>query len=152
MQRLKNRSSRPIECRGRWILVAALLALAAGGCDRSPSPVASPPADTVDQSGTVELSLEFNGRAEDRTLEVEWKPGDTVYSVMIRARDAGRLTFAAAGAGETVFVKAIADVENEGAGGDNWVFRINDQLGNSSCGVVTVAANDRITWRLGSYP
>lgn len=134
-----------------------LIALATGfvGCQQSTlsdRQTVDRPATDKARTGSVELAVEFNGRGDDQAWTVDWNHGDTVHSVMIRSREKQQFDFSATGSGATVFVTSIADVANEGASGDNWVFRINEKMGKISCGVAEVQAGDRIVWRLGSYP
>lgn len=99
----------------------------------------------------ISLEIKFG---EDRPAllfkGLVWKEGMTVFDVMQAAqeRDAD-FKFKYRGKGETLFVTEIAGQTNEGAGGNNWVFLVDDQLGKRGCGVVQVAAGQRVQWRFG---
>jgi hypothetical protein len=46
-----------------------------------------------------------------------------------------------------VFITAIDDAANEGDGGRNWRYTVNDQPARTSAGVAEVKAGDTILWR-----
>jgi hypothetical protein len=50
-------------------------------------------------------------------------------------------------------ITQIDDVGNQGAGGSqrNWIYRVNDQVGQRSAGICPVAAGDTILWRFETY-
>ncbi len=64
----------------------------------------------------------------------------------------GDFEFESTGSEESAFVSSIGGIENEGKSGDNWVYRVNDELGNQGCGVCDVKKGDHILWVLGKYP
>ena len=116
-----------------------------GGCE-SPS---SNSATT--QTGTVILEIDFNGRAVDKTINVQCSSDSTVLSILQRADERGAVDFTFTGSGKSAFITAIDGVVNEKANGDNWVYRVNGELGNRGSGDSTVKAGDTILWRFGKY-
>ena len=121
------------------------------GCDRSSPSSPSPNADAKSGvSGTVELMVNFRDQ-DDMMVYVPLSADATVLSVLEQAQVEGALTFESRGQGESAFLKSINGVENEGAGGDNWVYRVNGQLGDRSFGVYKVEADDQILWSFGKY-
>lgn len=100
---------------------------------------------------TVSLEIKFGDDREPLHFKgVVWKEGMTVFDVMQAAQEQdAEFKFKYRGKGETLFVTEIADQPNEGAGGKNWVFFVDDQLGKRSCGAVQVAAGQRVQWRFG---
>jgi hypothetical protein len=136
----------------RRLLAAAwalgLLAVSVcGGCDsqrqrRDPAVV---------PAGQVQLQIDFNGRAENKQFHLDWKNDLTVFACLESLRRDGKLTITSRGSGAQAFVIAIDGLENSGAGGDNWIYYVNDQLGDASAGVRVLQPDDRVVWRFGPY-
>ena len=100
----------------------------------------------------VEFTIRFNGKGKDIELkEIEWKDGMTVLSLMTQLQKEKKLSFKHHGKGITAFLTEIGGVKNSGAGGDNWIFRVNSKLGKKSFGVVKLSAGDKVNWTFGKY-
>lgn len=54
--------------------------------------------------------------------------------------------FESQGKGETFFVTSVLGKTNEGRGGRNWVFRVNDQLAKRGAGTLEIGAGAVVTW------
>lgn len=80
---------------------------------------------------------------------MDWQAEMTVFDVI--SRFSPSLDVESTGQGETLFVKSIAGQKNLGSAGDNWIYRVNGQLGDCSCGVYPVAAGDEVVWSFGKY-
>ena len=147
-RRAPRRTRQPIFFR---YLSPLLLALVASwlGCDTTASPSTDLGAGEK-VSGTVELLINFRD-SDDLMVAVPVAADATVLSIMERAKGNGELEFEFRGQGDSAFLKSINGVENEGAGGDNWVYRVNEQLGDRSFGVFSVEADDQIVWTFGKY-
>lgn len=130
----------------------AIMILALGsGCDSSPT--ANSPQNTGLDIGTVGLTIDF-GPARRKPIEVDvpCSVDSTVIDILSRAQNMGDLKFESTGSGDTVFVKSIASMGNEGAGGSNWIFLVNEETGDKSAGVIAVEPSDKIRWRFGTPP
>jgi hypothetical protein len=114
------------------------------------SPNAERPADEV-VAGTVELRVDYSGEKKNRTFKVPCSADSTVFSILRRAKNMGDLDFDSQGSGTTAFVHSIDGVMNSGRRGNNWVFRVNDQLAKESCGSLAVAPGDVVEWKFGEY-
>jgi hypothetical protein len=135
----------------RRSVVLLLLAMLAG-CDATPSaPSRSGQQNLPGEEGVVQLKIDFLGRKANIQIAVPCQPPMTVFGVLENARDRGDLTFESTGRGETAFVSAIGGIENEGAAGDNWVFHVNEQLGDRGSGVFEVNTGDQVLWTFGKY-
>lgn len=100
----------------------------------------------------IEFTIRFNGKGKDIELkEIEWKDGMTVLSLMTQLQKEKKLSFKHRGKGITAFLTEIGGVKNSGAGGDNWIFRVNSKLGKKSFGVVKLSAGDKVNWTFGKY-
>lgn len=131
------------------------IAVVTVGCQPSADPqtekgIAGPSNETP--LGQVELKIDFLSDRDPIVSTVDCGEGATVLSVMQSAKKSGELEFEFTGSGEAAFVKSIGGVQNQGGSGDNWVFRVNDELGNASCGVISVNPGDRVLWVFGKYP
>jgi hypothetical protein len=135
---------------GLAVLLALVMIAGISGCDSSPAGTRSTAAGN--SAATVQLDIDFGGRRGNISVDVPCSVDSTVFQILERARNMADLEFYASGAGETTFVRSIDGVENEGAEGDNWVFRVNEKLGNKSCGIFPVQPGDRVLWVLGEYP
>ncbi len=131
-------------------LVILLLSGILAGCDSRPAAQKSS-SSRVD-TGTVQLEIDFGGRQKKISMDVPCSADSTVFQILERAREMADFSFSSTGTGETVFVRSIDGVENEGSDGDNWVYRVNEELGDRSCGVYPVQPGDRVLWVLGEYP
>ena len=129
------------------LLIAAMLPLM--GCDSGPSGSA---AGSSTAAGTVQLEIDFRGKRANISVDVPCSLDSTVFQIMERARNMGDLEFESTGSDDSAFISSIGGIENEGRSGDNWVFRVNDELGDRGCGVIAVNKSDHILWVLGKYP
>lgn len=120
------------------------------GCDTSTS-VAEPETGST-SAGTVELEIDFQSDQENISVRIPCSTDSTVWSILDRARNLGDVKFESRGEGETAFVTSIGGVENQAAAGDNWVYRVNGELGDKSCGVFSVKPGDQVLWVFGKYP
>lgn len=134
-----------------WVCILGLVF--AMGCDPATtleSPKAERSADEV-VAGTVELRVDFSGEKKNRTFKVPCSANSTVFSILQRAKNMRDLDFDSQGAGATAFVHSIDGVMNSGRRGNNWVFRVNEQLAKESCGSLAVAPGDVVEWKFGEY-
>lgn len=138
----------------RLLFLFFAVSLFSAGCDSSTTG-----SGTVGRSattaGTVQLEADFAGRQANVSVAVPCSLDSTVFQILERAQNMGDLKFEFSGDKENpaeLFINSINGIENEGGGGDNWVYRVNDQLGNSGSGVFEVKKGDHIIWKLGKYP
>lgn len=148
MSRFPQTASR--RARWRWMpLVAGLLA--AAGCVPNSAIQEGPQAQAGSEPIAVTLRVDFPG-SEDLESEVRVGPPATVSTVLEQAAADQVLTYQARGDGDFWFLESINQTANRGAEGDNWIFLVNDQLGQASAGASPVAAGDQVIWRFGAQP
>lgn len=75
----------------------------------------------------------------------------TVLDVMKYAAGKKKIKFSHRGKNETAFLTEIDGIKNQGARGDNWIFRVNDMLGKKSFGVTEIQPGDSVSWTFGKY-
>lgn len=125
------------------------LAVLAGGCRPSREPL--DPAAPPDKPLQVDLLVDFGPDAERQRWELQVPPGSTVLDCLrVAQRDRG-LEFSVRGEGSSAFLLSLGGVPNGGGAADNWIFRVDGQLGTASCGVVPVHSGARIEWSRGAY-
>ncbi len=100
----------------------------------------------------VFVEIKFKNRAEDRSLEIECGAESSVFAATLQALGEHDIAFDYSGDdGPLAFVDAIGGIVNEKSAGDNWLYRVNDELGKVGCGVAELAEGDQITWSFGKY-
>jgi hypothetical protein len=103
--------------------------------------------------GTVTLVIDFGpARRSPITVDVPCSEHSTVFDILDRAQLIGDIKFESSGSGDTVFVKSIATVANEGSGGNNWIYLVNEETADKSAGIYEVKPSDEIRWRFGPPP
>ena len=136
-----------------WVCLLALALVLATGCEPATTLDSQTPASSAGEvvAGTVQLKVDFSGEKRNLDVKVPCSADSTVFSILERAKNMGDLDFDSQGGGSTAFVHSIDGVLNTGRKGNNWVFRVNDQLAKESCGSLAVAPGDVIEWKFGEY-
>jgi len=97
---------------------------------------------------TVRLTIDYGDGVQKTFLNLEWKEKLTVFGALEAAEKHPRgIKVEHSGSGETIFIKAIDDAANEGQGGRNWRYSVNDEGGRTSAGIAELKPGDRILWR-----
>ena len=100
----------------------------------------------------VKLIVDYGDGVQKHFTQLPHKDGLTVLGVTELAGKHKRgIQAKVRSSGSTAFLTQIDNVANEGGGGRNWVFRVNDKLGDRSCGIYKVNSGDTITWRFQKY-
>jgi hypothetical protein len=100
------------------------------------------------QAQTVKLTIDYGDGVQKTFLNLEWKEKLTVFGALQAAEKHPRgIKVEHSGSGETTFIKAIDDAANEGQGGRNWRYSVNDEGGRTSAGIAELKPGDRILWR-----
>lgn len=102
--------------------------------------------------GSIQLMIDFRSQRENLSMTVPCAGDSTVLSILQRAQATGGLEFLYQGKAESAFVRSIGGVENLAANGNNWVYRVNDELGDRSCGAFSLNPGDHVLWVFGKYP
>jgi uncharacterized 2Fe-2S/4Fe-4S cluster protein (DUF4445 family) len=97
------------------------------------------------QASKVVLVVDYGDGVQKR-IAIEAKERMTVLDALTAAAEHPRgIKFKHRGSGETAFVTAIDDCENEGSG-RNWTYRVGDKRATKSCGVQEISGGETITW------
>jgi hypothetical protein len=132
----------------RVTLTLAVTSVLIAGCEPTENPID----DNGAIVGSVQLEIDYRSDRDKLTLKVPCTSDSTVLSVLQQAKKSGDLEFVSTGRAETAFVRSISGVENQAAEGDNWVYRVNGDLGDRSCGKFSVKPDDHVLWVFGKYP
>ena len=127
-----------------WLIWIGLLLVSACAKEKTP-PVRSTPA------APVQLLVDFNGRGENKQFQVDWNSELTAFDCLRQLAAADKLTLASRGDGAQTLVTAIDGLENQWSAGDNWIYTVNDRLGDRSSAVFPLSPGDRLVWRFGKY-
>lgn len=115
------------------------------------SPAAADAVDDV-QGEHVRLVIDFGDGVEKHFTRLEWKDKMTVFDAMQLARQHRRgIRFEYRGKGATLLLTQIDDVKNQGAGGKNWIYRVNEKVGNRSIAIYPLKSGDTILWKFETY-
>ena len=91
----------------------------------------------------VTLSIDFGDSRQKNFDAIPWRSGMTVADAMKAALG---VTVAHKGSGQSTFVTAIDGIENQGADGQNWMYKINGKIADRSFAVYELKPGDRILW------
>ncbi len=133
------------------VLVAGLLLTGIAGCESAGQNRPNELPEKFSKK-TVAVSIGFGNRRAAKQFTVPYSDESTVLSILDRAQSNGDLSIDYRGSGESAFVTSIDGIENQGADGDNWVYRVNGKLADRSCGIFAIKPGDEIAWTLGPYP
>jgi len=152
-----------------WILLAVCLCLPIG-CERpgpdsgkqglgqtnSPAPTTAIPqvarAEQPPAKIDVEVEIDFKNSTPPLTGKVTLEKDQTAFAALENFARQKELKVDFKGQGETLFVMGIGEVTNQGAGGINWTYRVNGELGDRSSGIFSLKPGDKVLWIFGKYP
>lgn len=135
----------------KWLSTIGLLViLLVTGCDSGPKIKTSD--DPKREIGTVDLVVDFGEEKEPVEVSAVCSEDSTVLSVLERAHNMKKLDLKFRGKGETAFVESIDGIGNQGAGGKNWIYRVNGKMGDKSAGLFEVDPGDKVSWNYGKPP
>ena len=124
-----------------WSRVSHLREVPAGKNAEMPSPIA-----TGDPRAKVELSIDFGDGRRTNFAAIAWNSRMSVADLM---KAWPNIAIKQKGAGESAFVTAIDDIENQGADGNNWTYSVNGQVADRSFAVYELKPGDRVLWTFG---
>lgn len=171
VNRLGLRNEDIVGCRVRTLIWLGAIAISLSlGCESSvPAPkptVSDGSANPIDQTESPKDNAEkpptaspteqivrvkiFRGVGTEPLVgTTSWSSGMTVFDALSGVSPV--VAVESTGQGESLFVKSIAGQANLGSAGDNWIYRVNGNLGDRSSGVYEVEAGDEVVWSFGKY-
>lgn len=143
---------------GGWIfpaLLALVLLVVYGVTRAAPDATTEPPSNalsgwtpTQQPTGeTVRLTLDFGNGVRKEFASLAWQPNMTVADVLAAA-EAYRpgITYVQQGVGESGFLTSLDGLGNEGAGGRNWLYRVDDRHAHVSFCLEKVEPGMHVLW------
>lgn len=132
-----------------FLPILALLMMSGCGATQTVEPTSG----ASGRLATCNVEIVFGRKFDTKTFDIPCSASNdsTVISILERSHNMSEIKLQSTGSGETAFVVAIDDVKNEGASGDNWVYYVNDQLGDRGSGVYEIVPGDKIRWSFGKY-
>ncbi len=89
---------------------------------------------------------------EKKFKSIPWREGMTILDAMKFAQKHPRgIKFQTRGKGPTMFLTTIDNLKNQGSSGSNWVFEVNEKLGDRSFAISNLSPLDAVLWRFGRY-
>ncbi len=132
-----------------WVILGVMIGGLVAGASREAAAEESPESPEVK---TVTLVIDYGDGAQKRISDVPWKPAMTVLDVMqIAKQHPHGIDFRHRGTGKIAFLFQIDDLENESAGGKNWIFYVDQTRGTSSFAVAEVPAESTVLWSFEEY-
>ncbi len=105
-------------------------------------------AASQDTANAVRLTIDYGDGVQKTFVALPWNDKLTVFDALKAAERHPRgIQVSLTGAGETTFITAMDGQENEGAGGRNWRYTVNDQPARHSAAVMELKSGDSVVWR-----
>ena len=100
---------------------------------------------------TVRLTIDYGDGVQKVFSGLPWKEEATVFAALEAAAKHPRgIKFEHRGRGATTLITSIDDLKNEGRG-RNWLYEVNDKLGETSCAIAELKPGDAVLWRFDTY-
>ncbi|MCH8840762.1 MAG: hypothetical protein IH831_08835 [Planctomycetes bacterium] len=136
------------------LLVSAVIVLG----DRQPGPQSVSPETTANwtpsdepHGSTVALEIDFGNGAKWQFAALPWQAGMTVAQLMEVAREfRPGIEFDQQGEGAGGLLTAIDGLKNEGSGGRNWRYRVDDHNGEVSFCLQPIEPGMRVLWEFAT--
>ena len=108
-------------------------------------------ADQEAKAPSISLTVDYGDGVQKVFSQLPWRKGLTVLQALESAKKHPRgITFVYKGTGSRGFLTQIDDLKNQGRGA-NWIYRVNNQLGDKSFAVFELQAGDAVLWKFGDY-
>jgi len=96
---------------------------------------------------TVSLTIDFGNGVKKEFAALPWQAEMTVADLLEAAREfRPGIEFTQIGSGEVGFLRSLDGLANEGAGGRNWLYRVNHQHGHVSFCVEKIDSGEHVLW------
>lgn len=132
------------------VLAAVFMLRDRGVREESPASENQAPPASVSPSGqTVSLTIDFGETNKTEYEPIAWREGMTILDVMREAQNP-KLPLKIVGSGDSTFLVAIGDIQNEGTAERNWMYSVNGKVGDRSFAVYELQPNDQVLWIFGT--
>lgn len=111
----------------------------------------SPPSQKTEVPKKDTITLSIFGSDDMGTViaatEVEWREGDTAFSVLQRITREKKIQMEFSGSGNSVYVEGINNLyEFDKGAGSGWIYRVNGVLSSKSAGAHKIWPGDKVAW------
>ena len=104
-------------------------------------------------SKPVVLIVDYGDRSQKHFNQIPWQRGMTVLGALQFARQHPRgIRYQYQGKAATALLIKIDDLPNRGQRSRNWIFRVNNKLGDRSFAVFELKPGDTVLWKFQAYP
>jgi len=135
-----------------WISVAAFFLFAPASVSAEDEKTTTRE-NAASKAKTVRIEVDYSDGVQKVLTAVPWKPKMTGGDAMEFATKHKRgVKIKVRGKGANSLLEKIDDLQNGGARGPNWVFRVNGKLGNRSFAITPLNPGDTILWKFDTYP
>jgi hypothetical protein len=111
--------------------------------ERTKPAAAAKPAEATGQ--TVSLTIDYGDGRRTEFAPIAWREGMTVYDLTSETSRSD-LRLKVRGTGQSAFLAALDDIENEGADGRNWTYYVDGKMGDRSFAVYELAPGSQVLW------
>lgn len=133
----------------RLAVLGIVTILAACGTTRQSAALAAEPKPT---GPTLQVVIDYGDGSQRRYTAIPWHEGITVAeSLQAVGKHPRGVASRVRGRGELAFVESIDSIGNEGGTGKNWIFYVNDQMGEASAGATEVPQGGVVAWKFEVY-
>ncbi len=96
---------------------------------------------------TVSLSIDFGNGAKKEFAALPWQAEMSVADLLVAAQKfRPGIQFTQVGSGESGFLSSLDGLANEGAGGRNWLYQVNDQHAHVSFCLEKLDSGGHVLW------
>lgn len=104
------------------------------------------------EAKTVSMVIDYSDGVEMRFVNIPWREGLNIGDLMKYASEHRHgIALKVRGKGATSLLYRIDDLENQGGKGLNWIFKVNEKLGDRSFAITTLAPGDQVLWKFDEY-
>ena len=133
----------------RWLLVAFVLATV--GVVGFTKTIDAQKRGTDKKAKQVRLVIDYGDGVEKHFTRIPWREGMSVLDAMkLAANHARGFKMEYRGRRATAFLTKIDNLENDGRQ-KNWIYRVNNKLGDRSFAIYKLKPGDTALWKFGKY-
>ena len=101
---------------------------------------------------TVQLTVDYGDGVQKRFTSILWKEKMTILDALDAAAGHPRgIRFEYRASGSIALLTSIDDLKNQGGRGSNWIYWVNEELGDRSFAIQELSAGDHVLWKYGTY-
>lgn len=100
----------------------------------------------------VLLTVDYGDGVQKKFTSIDWKDKMTILDLLKAATKHRRgIRFKYQASGSIALLTSIDDLKNEGGQGKNWIYWVNQKLGERSFAIRSLSIGDHVLWKFGTY-